>query len=1033
MRKILLIKALCLCFFSGMSQTELFPNANQRWVDSVFKSLSLDQKIGQLFMPRANVGAKYEVEKLLDWVRDYHVGGFVFFAGSPTVHARNFNLLQKTAKVPLMIGMDLEWGLAMRIDSSVRFPYQMTLGAMQGNDELIEEMGREVGRQCRRIGVHVNYAPTVDVNNNPNNPVINFRSFGENPQDVTRKALAYMRGMQKENIITSIKHFPGHGDTGVDSHYDVPLIPHNKARLDSVEIYPFRKLIEAGAVGVMVAHLNIPALDTTKNLASTLSKKIVTDLLRKDLKFNGLVFTDAMDMQGAVKYFPNGKANIKAILAGNDILETFVDVPTAFNAVKEALKNGEITEAELDVRVRKILLAKAWAGLDKYQPVDLKNLIAELNPLSSDLLNRQLAEKTVTVLKNESSLLPIRNLETLTIATLSIGSEVLTPFQKLAEKYTSITHFNILPTAADSTQQALLAKLKTYDLVLVATNGLNIRPKDSYQATPAYSALLKKVLAQGNCVLNLFANILSINKLDGLENARAFVATYQDTPYSQEAAAHLIFGATGCNGRLPLSVNQNFKYGMGQKIQSLGRLKYTTPEEAGINGKFLSRRIDSLVNQALSQKATPGAVVLVAKSGKVIFEKAYGYQTYEGKQAVKTSDIYDLASVTKITTSVPALMKLQDMGKFSLKTTMGELIPDWKTSNKNELVYKDILTHQARLKAWIPFWKDCIDSVAMLKNSPLLAEKHKELKPTFWEKLFSKKKYNRRLMAALLTDKHLWSSCVNIAQTNTIWKANTFAENESADYSIQVGDRLWLHKNYAQKILDAIRDSPLQDKKEYVYSDLSYYLYPQIWERVTGKDWQTFLKENFYNPLGAKTLTYNARQYFDLGRLVPTEYDSLFRKNLIHGRVHDEGASMLDGVSGHAGLFGSANDVAKLGQMYLQRGQYAGKRYIEEKTLNEWTSYPFSVSENSRRGVGFDKPDRKKAGISAAPSASAESFGHSGFTGTYLWIDPKYDLVYVFLSNRVYPTRNNNKLSELSTRSNINEAIIEAIKKGINK
>lgn len=1037
-----IVLLLNLVSFGVQAQKELFPNANEKWVDSVFKTLSVDQKIGQLMMPRANFNATtYDTTRLYQIVRDYHVGGLVFFAGYPTRQATLVNTLQKLAKVPLLIGMDLEWGLAMRLDSTVRFPYQMALGAMQGNEQLIEAMGYQVALQCKRLGVHINYAPVVDVNNNPNNPVINFRSFGENKIKVTQKAIAYMKGLQRGGIITSAKHFPGHGDTGTDSHYDLPLIAHDRKRLDSLELYPYRELIKNGLQGVMIAHLNIPSLDTTKNLASTLSRKVVTDLLRKDLQFKGLVFTDAMDMQGAVKFFPEGTANVKAILAGNDILETFSDVPSAFNAIKKALLNGEITQADIDERVKRILLAKAWAGLDAYKPIKIDHLIEDLNPRRSDALNRALATNTVTLLRNQDNIIPLQHLDTLKIASLvlgtpAFGSKPMTDFQKMLSNYTNIDHFNIDENTPDSTVQKVQEALKAYNLVLVGVNGQNIRPAKNYSILPRIQELVK-LFSNEKAIVTLFSNPYTLGKFENLDKAKALIQTFQETPYTQEAAAQAIFGANAITGKLPVTVNAQFRYNDGIHTTALERLAYTVPEAVGIDGKYLQTRIDSIVNLAISQKATPGAVVLVAKNGKVIFHKAYGKHTYEGTQAVSLNDLYDLASVTKISTSVPAMMRMQDEGKFSLNTTMGELIPDWKNSNKANLVYKDILTHQARLKAWIPFWMDCIDSTKMVLASEQYRQKiasgeyPRSYKIGFFEKIFSHKKAMARINRLIQQDKKLWKETVNIANQPTIWKAQTFANRSSDDYPIQVADQLWIHKNYATTIYKAIEDSPLREKKEYVYSDLSYYMYPQIIPRLTGKDWESFLKETFYKPLGATTLTYNARLHYDLRRIVPTEYDSLFRKNLIHGRVHDEGAAMLNGISGHAGLFGNANDLAKLMQMYLQKGYYGGKRYIQEQTLQTWTSYPFSAEENSRRGIGFDKPDRKKAGISAAPSASAASFGHSGFTGTYTWIDPEHQLVYVFLSNRVYPTRNNSKLSDLNIRTNINQVIYDAIKIGV--
>jgi beta-N-acetylhexosaminidase len=560
---------------NALSQ-DLFPGANQRWADSVFSTLSTDQKIGQLMMPRGNYsGQGYDTARLYQIVRDYHVGGLVMFAGQPTKQALLINRLQSMAKVPLFVGMDLEWGLAMRLDSTVRFPYAMTLGAMPGQPELLEEMGYQVAQQCRRMGVHINYAPVVDVNNNPNNPVINFRSFGENPRQVADKALAYMRGLQRGGVITSAKHFPGHGDTGVDSHYDLPLIVHNRARLDSVELFPYRELIRNGLQGVMVGHLSIPSLDDTKNLASTMSKKIVTDLLRNDLSFKGLVFTDAMDMQGAVKHFPEGTANVKAILAGVDVLETFFDVPAAFNAIKKALANGEISQAEIDRRVKGILRAKAWAGLDRYRPIGIKSLVPELNPALSATLNQALADKTVTVLRNQGAVLPLKNQDNLKLATLLLGkpqgAAQASDFQQAINAQGKAVHFQLDDKSDAATMAKVRQELKKFDVVIVAIDGMTIRPAKDYGITPALQALVAEFANSPKAIVTVFGNAYTLAKLGALDKAQALVLTYQEGKEQQKAAAKVIFGAIGAKGKLPVTVNQAYRYGAGLDTQALKR------------------------------------------------------------------------------------------------------------------------------------------------------------------------------------------------------------------------------------------------------------------------------------------------------------------------------------------------------------------------------------------------------------------------------------------------------------------------------
>ncbi|MFD2570994.1 glycoside hydrolase family 3 N-terminal domain-containing protein [Spirosoma soli] len=989
-----------LCIFlsvTAFSQTNLptFLQANNRtnrWADSVFATLTPDERIGQLIMVAGYSNRKpaYE-DSLVTLVRTNKLGGVVMFQGGPIRQAKLTNRLQALSTVPLLIAMDAEWGLAMRLDSTVRYPYQMTLGAIQGNDSLLYRMGANLAKQARRLGVHVNFAPSVDVNNNPNNPVINFRSFGEDKYAVTRKALAYMRGMQDNRLLTSIKHFPGHGDTGTDSHYDLPLISKSRAQLDSLELYPFRQLINAGAAGVMIAHLSIPALDTTRNRPSTLSPNIVTNLLKNELGFQGLIFSDAMNMKGVTKYFPSGQADALGIEAGMDVLEFTEDVPAAIALIKQAVAEGRITQESLDARCLKVLRAKAWVGLDKYKPIVLDNLVRDLNPVQDELLNRRLTEASLTVLKNDRNILPLQRLDTLRIASVAIESDKLTAFQQMAANYTQVDHFNLTSKTPDSLVAQIRDSLKNYNLLLVDVHLNNIRPGARYGLQAKTAGFVSELVATGKAVVTVFGNVYVLDKLTfpadtaqpsrNIEQARAIVMPYQLTTHTEELSAQLIFGAIGASGKLPVTVNQRFRLGDGLQVQPIGRLKYTIPEEVGVDGQFLAQQVDSLVNVGITQRAFPGCVVQMAKDGKVIFRKAYGTHTYDASlgaepKPTQLDDLFDMASVTKVSTSVPALMRLVDQGKFNLNGKMADYLPEFKKSNKADLLWRDVLTHQARLKAWIPFWMDT-------KNP------------------------------------------------DSTWKPKTFKSARSARYPIEVTDSLYLFRKYPKTIFQQIKDSPLNAKKEYVYSDLSFILYPQIVKRLTGENFEDYLKTNFYKPLGAATLTYNPRRFYSLNRIVPTEYDSLFRKTLIWGRVHDEGAAMLNGLSGHAGLFGTANDLMKLVEMYRQRGSYAGQQFISAKTIAEFTRYQFPELGN-RRGLGFEKPSFTYTG-NAPRSATKESFGHSGFTGTFTWIDPNpaYNLTYVFLSNRVYPTRNNNKITALNTRTNVAEAFYQAIKRGI--
>lgn len=1074
MKKVFFLTLLLLNTLSSFAQKEpdFLTNYNKVWVDSVFASLTLDEKIGQLLMPRGNTsGRPHDVEKLKRWVSDNRIGGIVMFAAPPTVQARIVNELQALSKVPLLIGMDLEWGLAMRLDSTVRFPYQMTLGAMRGNEDLLYEMGVEVGKQCRRIGVHINYAPVVDVNINPNNPVINFRSFGENPRNVANKALAYMKGMNSEHLLTSAKHFPGHGDTGVDSHFDLPIISHDRKRLDSVEFSPYKMLIDNGLSGIMTSHLSVPVLDTTKNLAATFSKRIVTDILRKDLNFKGLTFTDAMDMEGAIKYFSKGQANVRAVLAGNDILETFEDAGGAILAIKAAIENKEISIEEIDFRVRKILMAKSWVGLDKYRPTEIKNLVADLNTTKSDLLNRQLAEATITLVKNNDKILPIKDL-TKRIASVSIDAVQPTAFQKMTDNYTIIDHFLLPPNAADSSISKVLEQTKNYDLILVNLHLNNIRPAAKYGITDANKKALKALINTGKAVTTIFGNPYSLDKFDDLEKSKAIVMAYQLTNYMEEAAAQAIFGAIPMLGKLPVSVNATYKYDMGENTQSLGRLAYGIAEMVGLDGAELNRRIDSVINLGLTQKAYPGATMEVAKDGRVIYQKAFGFHTYEAANnsasasnevkfkadnkndvmdeavkkstnttfpsgngvkvlpsgAVRLTDLYDLASVTKVSTSALAIMQLMSAGKFDLDKSFKDYYAEFADGNKANLRFRDMLTHKSGLKAWIPFWMDCIDSVKTVKNSIVFKEKagRRPYASQYKKKLFmSKKKYNLLLTKAIKENKTLWKDC--LSPKTMVWKPNTLSTKQSADFSVQVADTLWLHKDYKKTIFDAIENSPVKPEQGYVYSDLHYYTYPTFVADLVGMPWEDYLKKTYQN-IGANSLTYNPLRFYSKDRIVPSELDTLFRKTLIHGRVHDEGAAMLNGISGHAGLFGNVNDLTKLMQMYLQKGSYGGTQFIKPEVIDECTKYQFPALKN-RRAIAFDKLDFNPQILNGPQSASLESYGHSGYTGTFVWIDPKYNLVYTFLCNRVYPTRDNVKISTLNIRTELGEQLYKVIKK----
>lgn len=542
---------------------EALQHPSSDWVDSVFKTLTPEERIAQLIVIEAfsDKGPAYEAD-VMRLVQEYKVGGIIFFQGGPVRQAKLTNQLQAASKVPLLIAMDAETGIGMRLDSTVQYPFQQMLGAVADNG-LIYKMGAEIAAEFKRLGMHINFAPVADINNNPGNPIIGYRSFGENRLDVTAKSLAYMRGMQENDIIAVAKHFPGHGDTDVDSHHDLPIIPFNRERLDSLELYPFKELIQLGLGGVMVAHMHIPQLDSTENLPSTLSKPIITRLLRRQLGFDGLVFTDAMVMKGVTKYFKPGEAEARALIAGNDVLERLNSVPKAIRAVKAAIAGGYITQQEIDRRCRRVLAAKQWVGLDNYQPIDLHNLYEDLNPQAADSTNHSIAEAALTLLNNKKGMLPVRKRRKTSIATLSIGARQITTFQREVNNYAITTDFIISRKASPKEVKKLMDKLRRYDVVLVGLYGPSIQPSNNLGYSNGAKELVQKLAASDKAVITLFDNAYALNQFPGIEKSRALVVAYQPFFHSQETAAKLIFGKVAARGKLPVTVNRFFSYGDG--------------------------------------------------------------------------------------------------------------------------------------------------------------------------------------------------------------------------------------------------------------------------------------------------------------------------------------------------------------------------------------------------------------------------------------------------------------------------------------
>jgi beta-glucosidase-like glycosyl hydrolase/CubicO group peptidase (beta-lactamase class C family) len=936
----------------------------QKWVDSIYNNMSLEQKVGQLFMVRAfSNNTKEHENSVSELINKYQIGGLIFSSGGPVRQAKLNNQYQAISKVPLLIGMDAEWGLSMRLDSTYAFPWNMTLGAIK-DDKLIEETGRYIGEHCKRIGVHFNFAPDVDINTNPKNPIIGNRSFGEDRDNVTAKGLAFMKGMQEAGVLANAKHFPGHGDTDSDSHKTLPTITFNEKRIDSIELYPYKKLIKEGLASVMVAHLNVPSLEPRQGFPSSLSKHIVTDILKDRLQFNGLIFTDALEMKGVSNYSKPGDIDLAAFLAGNDVLLISEDVPKAIEKIVEAYNTKEISEERLAHSVKKILMAKYKVGLNKYSPIGVSNLVEDLNRLKDDLLNEKLYENAITVVRNQKDLLPLRRLEARKIAYVKMGDDDGSAFLDELKKYTRVHEIK-----AEQLDE-LIIQLQNYNTVIVGFHKSNANPWKDYKFTDQELVWLYEIARTNTVILDVFARPYALIDLKSVENIESIVMSYQNSEVAQRKSAQLIFGSIQAKGSLPVSTGDNFKVNDGISYNAIQSLSYGLPESVGMSSEKL-KKLDSMALLAIKIKATPGLQLLVARKGKVIYNKTFGKHTYDENEPVKFEDIYDVASLTKILATLPLLMELEEKGVITLDTKLSKILPEYQASNKKNITIKEMLSHYARLRPWEPFYTKTLDSATK--------------KPS----------------------------------------ADYYRRKPSPKYSIKVADEVFLRYDYPDTIQKIIKDSDLLSTLRYRYSDFPYYILKKYIEGYYDKTLDELVQDHFYQSLGANYTTYNPSSKFSDENIVPTEIDDYFRYQKIQGYVHDMGAAMQNGVGGHAGVFSNANDVAKIMQMYLQKGYYGGQRYFKPETIDKFNTCYF-CTKNNRRGIGFDKPQLGEDGPTCG-CVSMTSFGHSGFTGTYAWADPDEDIVYIFLSNRTYPNANNNVLLKEGIRTEIQRLIYEAI------
>ena len=948
------------------------------WADSVLLNTPLKDLIGQVFMP-AVYPKQQDSAKILSYIEKYQLGGIMFMQTTPQLLVDNYNTYQKATKIPLLSAMDAEWGLAMRVDSVLAYPRAMTLGAVD-NVQLIESMTQNMAQQFLRTGIHLNFAPVTDINTNPQNPVINYRSFGEEAQKVTKYALAYHQGLAKKGILSCIKHFPGHGSVAVDSHHAVPFLLQSKEELAQTELIPFRQLIQEGVGCVMVGHLQVNAIDPQK--VASLSAKVIQNTLQKELGYQGVVFSDALNM-GAVKniYSQKGELGWQAFLAGNDILVYVEDVPQTYARFKEALESGEIEEKAFLQRVHKILKLKEWLKINENQPINSENLAADLQ--KNEPIVRQVLENAFTLLKNEDKIFPFSRTETPII--IVWGAAENTIFENTFKKLTPAARFVFLSSLPNENEiQNALNSIGKNSTVLLSFQNMTQQSAKNYNLQPLVIDRFLSLLAKKTkkIALNVLGNPYSLNLLKNAYLAKAILVGYENTKITQELSAQVIAGAVSPKGKLPVSLD-NFDINAGVSYAPI-QLGYGLPEEVGLQSEIL-QKIDSVVDNAILAKAFPGCKILVIKDNKLVWDKNYGYFTYAEQTPVGDSTIYDLASITKMVASTLALMQLESEKKINIDAPLQKYLPTLLGSNYGKIKINDILSHQAGLAPWIPFYRTTVP------NPPPIA------------------------LDSLNENSALDSA--ELAQ-----KSNFYEKKANKEYSIQVAEDLHLKKEYLDSIFTKIINTPLKNKQQYLYSDLGFYFIPNLVEKMTKQKFKDYI-ESKYRVLGLEQIGFLPLTWADKSNIPPTEIDNYFRHQTVQGYVHDQGAALLGGVSGHAGIFGSAYDVAALMQLFLNKGTYNGVQLFNESLMPKYNK---SVSPKNHRGLGFDKLREGKDQI-ASNKASFESFGHSGFTGVFAWADPAYNLIFVFLSNRTYPSSDNKLISKLNVRTEIHHLIYDAL------
>ena len=945
---------LLLTLFTGVRQPD--PNLN------ILDQMTLEEKIAQLLIIRVNSTDNEQYNKeLVDYVARVQPGGVCFFKGNPTPQAMLTKRLQAVSKIPLFISIDGEWGPAMRLDSCVAFPRQMTLGALsEENDSLIYQMGLEVAEQCKAVGINLNFAPCIDINNNSRNPVINSRSFGENRDKVCRKAALYMHGMQAGGIATSLKHFPGHGDTESDSHLALPTIRKSRTELDEMELYPYRQLIKENPDMVMVGHLNIPALDSSAKSVSSLSYAIVTQFLKEELGYKGLIITDGMEMKGVRNQNRfEGDVEIRALMAGADILLLPGETDSVIAAIKRAVEEGVISEELINERCLRVLQFKKSRGITNFTSTSSKEIIKWLNRSEAVWVNRQIEEKALTLLKNDDNMLPLNAKTAGSTAFLCVDRKAYqSEYKRIVGEY-NLPYYYMDKKISAKEQTNMLAKLAPYKQIIVAFGGSNQLGGSGYGIDMSSVKLLNRLAKEKEVVLIHLGNPYALNSFDSLTNYRAVIGAYQFTPSTVAAAMKACFGQIVCEGTLPVSIN-GYPAGSGILMSKSVENFSALPDD-------ITQSLDKMLQDGIQNRIYPGCEVIALHHGQPIYHKAFGYLDYSRQEKVTPQTMYDVASLTKVAATTLAVMKLYDNGEIHLTDKIGKYLPYLAGTDKANLTLEELLTHTSGMPAFIPFYKSIQGNEKYLRTS------------------------------------------------------------KSENFSIQVADNLYLRNDYPDTIRYKVAHCKLKEKK-YEYSDLNFLMLKDMVEIVTMLPIEQFLAETYYQSMGLSHTSFlPLKNGFSKKEIAPTEKDESFRKQLVHGYVHDQTSALMNGNAGNAGLFSTAEEIGALFLMLQNGGVYDGTRYLSESTVREFTKM-HALHGCQLRGYGFHTPKASGQSSIVPAAASTQIFGHQGFTGTVVWCDPKEELIFVFLSNRVCPAAEPNNLAKSGIRLKAHELVYKGIR-----